>query len=114
MMIFHGNIGSRNCGNTPVWRLITFRRVVRWLSRTTTQMTEKPLTAEHGVPVAWLHHSTRIGNADNPDQVRKSRIGPYGIESRIYLEIDQLIRMLAKSPVERLERLVFPAETNID
>ena len=43
---------------------------------------------------------TLIGNAYMSDEVFESGIGAQGIETWVNLEIDQLIRVLAKGPIE--------------
>ena len=74
-----------------------------------------PCTAVRGpVKISCFCVLNLIGNADTPDKVGKSGIGTYGIETRVNLEIDQLIRALAIGPFERFEGMLVLAEADVD
>ena len=57
---------------------------------------------------------SRFGNPYQADKICKSRIGAYGIETRVNHEIDQLVGTLTISLIKPFEGLVILAKADMD
>src|SRR3974377_2423611 len=55
-----------------------------------------------------------VGNSNAMHEISKSRLGTYGVEARVYLEINQHVGMFSKSLLHRFEGLIVLAKADIN